>query len=180
MNQEELTLEEYHKKYGANSEVRLARSARKVRFKKKAQLRSKTDWEQAIYGQICDLGLPKPVREYRFHSTRRFRFDFAWPVRKVALEVEGGIYGQVVSCHKCGTQVMQKLANGSMIKVRAGGRHNRGKGYEQDCLKYSSAAILNWKVIRVTAGMIKDGSAIELVEQAIDNFPLEKRNVKED
>ena len=151
-----------------------------MRFNKKAKLRSKTDWETAIYDQICDLGLPKPVKEYRFHPVRRWRFDLAWPGRRLALEVEGGIYGQVVICHKCGVKVLQKLDKGGMVQVRTGGRHNRGKGYEADCLKYSTAAVMGWKVIRVTAGMIKDGSGIELIQQAIDNFPLEKRNVKED
>jgi len=40
---EEITLEEYFRKYGDQAEVRLSRNARKVRFKQKAQLRSKQD-----------------------------------------------------------------------------------------------------------------------------------------
>ena len=28
--------------------------------------------------------------EYRFHPTRKWRFDYAWPENKIALEVEGG------------------------------------------------------------------------------------------
>jgi hypothetical protein len=173
---EEMTLEEYHRKYGAKSEVRLARSARKVRFKKKAQLRSKTDWEQALLTQILDLGLPKPIQEVRFHDKRRWRFDFAWPGRKVALEVEGGIYGQVVSCHKCGTQVLEKTSSGAMIKIRRGGRHNTGKGFENDCFKYAEALILGWKVLRVTSSQIQDGSAIAWVETLLDRNPLREQN----
>ena len=33
-----------------------------------------------------DSGL---VREHRFHPTRRWRFDFAWPELKLAVEAEG-------------------------------------------------------------------------------------------
>jgi len=34
-------------------------------------------------------GLPAPVFEYRFHPSRKWRFDIAWPERRVAVEVEG-------------------------------------------------------------------------------------------
>lgn len=78
-------------------------------------------------------------KEYRFHEDRKWRFDYCWPDEMVALEIEGGIW--------------------------TNGRHTRGKGYENDCEKYSEAAILGWKVIRVTVGMISDGRAIYLLEK---------------
>jgi hypothetical protein len=31
--------------------------------------------------------LPDPVTEYRFHPTRRWRMDFAWPAHQVAVEL---------------------------------------------------------------------------------------------
>lgn len=77
---------------------------------------------------ICRAeSLPKPVAEFRFHPTRKWRFDWCWPDQKFALELEGGVY--------------------------ANGRHTRGKGYENDCRKYNSALLLGWKVLRVTTGM---------------------------
>lgn len=45
-------------------------------------------------------------REYVFHPKRKWRFDFAWPHIKLAVEVEGGVH--------------------------AGGRHNRGSGFVAD------------------------------------------------
>lgn len=33
------------------------------------------------------------VREYQFHPSRRWRFDFAWPHIKLAVELHGGVYG---------------------------------------------------------------------------------------
>ena len=87
-------------------------------------------------------GAPEPVSEYRF-CERRWRFDFAWPEQKVAVECEGGIW------------------------VR--GRHTRGKGFEADCEKYNRATADGWRVFRCTAGMLKDGPAafVEMVEAAI-------------
>lgn len=72
---------------------------------------------------------------------RRWRFDLAWPGVKVACEIEGGIW--------------------------ANGRHTRGSGFEGDCIKYSEAAILGWRVIRVTGGMIEDGRALALIRRAL-------------
>lgn len=67
-------------------------------------------------------GLPKPVQELMFHPTRKWKFDFAWPDHKIALEVEGGIWIQ--------------------------GGHSRGKGYKKDMSKYNQAAVLGWTVLR--------------------------------
>lgn len=71
-----------------------------------------------------DEGLPEPNTEYRFHPDRRFEFDFAWPARKIALEVEGGIF-------------MGK------------GGHSSITGIKRDIEKYNLAAVLGWRVYRV-------------------------------
>jgi len=91
--------------------------------------------------QLKGAHLPPPILEYRFHSERKWRFDFAWIPQLVALEVEGGTWTK--------------------------GRHVRGKGYESDCEKYSEAAILGWRVVRATGNMVNDGRALRLVEKAL-------------
>lgn len=73
--------------------------------------------------------MPEPVREYRFHPARRWRFDFAWPEQRVAVEIEGGAWVQ--------------------------GRHTRGAGYTNDCEKYNSAMLEGWRVLRFTGDMLK-------------------------
>lgn len=90
--------------------------------------------------QIRAVGLPRPVEEYRF-CKRRWRFDLAWVDRKLAVEIEGGVYSH--------------------------GRHTRGKGFTRDCEKYNEAVILGWRVLRVTTGMVNDGTALTYVERAL-------------
>lgn len=68
---------------------------------------------------IGDVAL---LSEYRFHPTRRWRFDFAYWPAKVAIEIEGGVYSR--------------------------GRHTRGSGFVADCEKYNAAAELGWTVLR--------------------------------
>lgn len=36
--------------------------------------------------------MPAPLREYRFHPTRKWRFDFAWPDQHLAVEVDGEVH----------------------------------------------------------------------------------------
>nr|WP_319537246.1 hypothetical protein [uncultured Vibrio sp.] len=97
--------------------------------------------EQTLIFQIKAMGLALPEKEYRFHETRRWRFDFAYPEQQLAVEVEGGTW--------------------------AGGRHTRGSGYEKDCEKYNEAALRGWSVLRFTGSMIKSGRAVETLKEAL-------------
>ena len=78
-------------------------------------------------------GIPEPIAEYRFHATRRWRFDFAWPDQRVAVEIEGVLHSE------------------------GGGRHQRVKGFLADCEKYEAALLDGWQVYRVPGPWISDG-----------------------
>jgi very-short-patch-repair endonuclease len=80
-------------------------------------------------------------REFRFHSTRRWRFDFAIPDRCIAIEIEGGVW--------------------------AGGRHTRGSGFIADIEKYNEAARLGWYVFRFDGDAVKEGRAVEFMIEAL-------------
>jgi len=86
-----------------------------------------------------------PETEYRFAPPRRWKFDFAFPAQKVAIECEGGIY--------------------------SGGRHVRGAGFEKDCEKYNAASLDGWRLLRFTAQMINSGEALAQIEQALNETP---------
>lgn len=94
--------------------------------------------------QLRALGLPPPATEYRFHDTRRWRFDFAWPVIKLAVEIEGGTYAK--------------------------GRHTRPMGFQGDCEKYNQATICGWRVLRFTARDVKSGEGVEVLREALRIF----------
>ena len=100
-----------------------------------------SDLELTVLYQIKVAGLPKPETEFRFHPTRRWRFDGAFPVQRVAYEVDGSTW--------------------------TGGRHTRGAGVENDAEKMSTAAAMGWRVCRFTRAMVESGSALTLLEQAL-------------
>ena len=98
--------------------------------------------EEQFAQQIKAYSLPGMMREYRFDVSRRWRFDFAFPLQRVALEIEGGIW--------------------------CGGRHTRGLGFEADVEKYNQATLLGWRVFKATGRMVKRGEAIQLLKQALE------------
>jgi len=70
-----------------------------------------------------------PVAEYKFHPTRKWRFDWAFVDEKIAVEQEGAIWVQ--------------------------GRHTRGSGFVKDMEKYNEAARLGWRIFRFQPGDFK-------------------------
>jgi len=79
------------------------------------------------------------VSEYQFHETRKWRLDFAAGPERIAFEIDGGVF--------------------------SAGRHTRGAGYTEDCRKMNAAAMLGWRVFRLTPDMIQP-SYLEEIRKA--------------
>lgn len=45
--------------------------------------------EENFYRKWCKSYDLVPTAQYRFHPTRQWRFDFAWPSLKIAVEIQG-------------------------------------------------------------------------------------------
>ena len=95
--------------------------------------------------------LPQPKVELTFHKTKRWRFDFAWPAQKIALEIEGGVFG--------GTDPK----TGRQYK----GAHSSIEGILRDIAKYNAAQIAGWKVLRVLPSESFTQSTIDLLKKAL-------------
>jgi very-short-patch-repair endonuclease len=106
---------------------------------------SKSEAERDLLQELRWLKKPEPTPEFQFHPTRKWRFDLAWPEQKIAVEVEGGAF--------------------------TGGRHTRGDGFTKDCEKHNAAALMGWLLLRVTPAHIRDGQAIDWIEEAFRAHP---------
>jgi len=62
-----------------------------------------------------------PEREFRFHTVRRWRFDFAWPQIRLAIEIDGS------------------------------GAHTHDRGKRLDQQKRNAALELGWRVLAYPA-----------------------------
>lgn len=95
--------------------------------------------EQLVRGKIKYTW----VREYRFAPPRRYRFDFAWPDQKIAVEIQGGTF--------------------------SGGAHSRGARQHNDFEKNNLAVLLGWRVIYGDTKMVKSGELLSLIKQIMEN-----------
>ena len=128
-----MTDEELRKLLASNPDIAIAGATGRADSTKAP----KTDKHTAQSGSVLEsrfgalweiAGCPPLVREYRFDEVRRWRFDFAHPATQIAIEIEGGLYGN--------------------------GRHQRAQGYIADCEKYNVATLGGWQVYRLTSEMI--------------------------
>ena len=91
-----------------------------------------------------------------FHGEKGWKFDFIIDrQKKIAVEVEGGTFSGLVTCNHCHKKVFMTTKAGKKVYIRRGGRHNSGKGYKGDAIKYREAAILGWTVLRFTTDEVK-------------------------
>ena len=81
------------------------------------------------------------VKEHMFHWTRKWRFDYAIPDLKVAVEIDGA--------------------------VRSYGRHNRPEGYINDMEKLNTAASMGWLVLRFTTEDRLKNATLSLIKETI-------------
>lgn len=89
------------------------------------------------------LGGPALLHEYRFHPTRKWRFDYAHVGSKVACELNGGVW--------------------------SGGRHVRGAGYLRDREKINAAQLMGWRVFELGTGAVTVAN-LEPIIEAIKQF----------
>ena len=86
--------------------------------------------------------------EWPFHPTRKWRFDYACPELKIAIEVDGGIF--------------------------TGGRHSGGVGQLRDFEKGNAACAMGWYVFHTTPEDMHDLEFRKLVLEAIKARKMQK------
>lgn len=109
---------------------------------KKTAQKSRKQPKTDIFTSICKSDLKiEVVKEYKFHPTRKWRYDYAVPEYKIALEVEGGVWTK--------------------------GRHTRPQGFLGDIEKYNAGTLLGWRIFRVTPDELYSNKTLNLLKQAI-------------
>jgi len=110
-------------------------------------------FDKIFFSMLAEYKLPKPKTEFVFHPDRNWKFDYCYPDKKIAIEKEGGIFNQKKT-KKDGTTYISKGAHGSIT------------GILRDIEKYTEAAILGYRVIRIVASDFLKWESIEKIQRA--------------
>ena len=97
-----------------------------------------TDLAETLSFQLRAAKIPHD-REVKLIPGRRFRTDIL--VGRLAIECDGATW--------------------------VGGRHTRGAGVETDCEKQNLLVALGYRPMRVTGNQVRDGRALQWIEQAM-------------
>lgn len=88
-------------------------------------------------------GLPGGwLTEYKFHPVRRWRFDFANELLKIAVEYQGGLF------------------------IPHGG-HQTVKGMRSGFEKLNEAQLLGWIVLQFGPDETREGTAMNIIERTV-------------
>lgn len=82
------------------------------------------------------------VRELQFCPGRKWRFDYAIPSAKIAIEIEGAIWSR--------------------------GRHVSPQGYIKDMEKYNMASVLGWTLLRFSTDQQFSKDTLTLIQQTYE------------
>ncbi len=99
---------------------------------------------ESALDRLCKSLKLEYAKELKFHNIRKFRFDFAIPSAKLAIEVEGGIFKN--------------------------GGHTRGRGYMKDLEKYNLAITEGWYVLRYSYETLCHIDTIKQIEIVLKNL----------
>lgn len=120
---------------------------RKLEAKIKRQPKPKAaDKTALLFTRLCEAcGLPAPMPEYRFHPIRKWRIDYYFEAngRRVALEVEGGVW--------------------------RGGRHTNPAGFLRDMEKYNALTAAGIMLLRVTPAELMNIETLNLIKKTLWN-----------
>ncbi len=106
--------------------------------------------EDQVEKELIELGV-EYHRQYQFHATRKWKADFAiWCAfpeshaffgKTILLEIEGGEF--------------------------SGGRHTRGTGLVNDCIKYNEAVMCGYIILRFSGLMVKRGDVKKYLQENV-------------
>ena len=137
-----------------------ANEMNKAEFDKLQKKLAREKWEIMFAGQL-DIKDWAYGREFIFHPTRKWRFDFV--ISDFDDQHKLDVCMERMPGHLVKKAIAVEIEGGTWSR----GRHTRGSGFAKDCEKYNTAAALGWRVFRFTAQMVEDGSAIKFLEEEV-------------
>jgi hypothetical protein len=115
---------------------------------------SKSQYERHVEWQLSAAGVPAWEKEFRFalEQGRQYRWDWAWPAEKVALELDGGRF------------LGRGGAAGAMSKRAPLGYH----GSVEDYRKRNLGNLLGWTILTYNPEQLRTGELVTELMLALE------------
>ncbi len=105
-------------------------------------------WEKTFEFQLKYHEIPPHISQFKFHETRKWAVDFAWPNHRIIVEIEGGIW------------------------IKGGAGHSHPISIERDIEKYNQVSLYGYRLFRFTDKEIRSGAAINLLKEVFKQEEL--------
>jgi hypothetical protein len=105
--------------------------------------------DRIFLAALAQAGIPAPVAEFKFHPVRKWRMDFCWLDRKLALEIQGGIFSN--------------------------GRHSRGAAMLKEWEKLNTAAGMGYRLLYCQPSDCIKAATIDAIKTALNYSTTETK-----
>lgn len=112
--------------YDANCHLETTPKPPKTATQQELDAEIKRKFARAFEATWALCGGPALEKEHQFDPERQWHADYLHRPSMTLIELEGGVW--------------------------TGGRHVRGRGFVDDCLKYNRAGILGYRLVRIPTG----------------------------
>ena len=128
--------------YAANKHLAAPPKEGKTAARQRLEAEQRRNFAMQFEAVWRTLGGPALTPEFRFCEWRKWPADYYCETAtgKWLIELEGGVW--------------------------TGGRHTRGKGFIEDCVKYNTATLLGYRVIRIPTGF----ATVQYLQQIVDSL----------
>lgn len=112
--------------------------------KKKTPQRGSNEPTRDMFSALVEKTIGREcVLEFRFHPTRKWRFDYAIPSARVAIEIDGGLF-------------LNR------------GRHSGGVGQLNDFEKFNEASTYGWRILHFTPEQRYTAATLDVIRRTVE------------
>lgn len=112
--------------------------------KRKTSQKASVEPQRDMFSALIEKTIGREcVLELRFHPTRKWRFDYAIPSARVAIEIDGGLF-------------LNR------------GRHSGSVGQLNDFEKFNEAAAYGWRVLHFTPDQRYTAETLNKIQRAVE------------
>lgn len=116
-----------------------------------------------VLAYFKEMGLPVPELEFKFHPTRKWRFDFAWPDARsysnCFIEEQDGPVAEYLTCKPLAMEVQGGIF--------VAGRHSRGAALLKEWEKLNAAAEMGYRIIYCQPADLCTQATVDLIKRCL-------------